>query len=103
MTSSSLIICKSVFITADPCYFRTVYVGLSSTNEILCFRYGSELQLLIPSPSVRENLTDIIKYTQSTILLSTSEECDWFTMLLFLIYGGNFDRCVVLYILGTVQ
>ncbi|KAK3875661.1 hypothetical protein Pcinc_019471 [Petrolisthes cinctipes] len=55
--------------------------------------YGSELQLLMPSPSVRENLTDIIKYTQSHILLNTSEECDWFTMILFLIYGGNFDRC----------
>lgn len=59
----------------------------------VCFlRYGSELQLLIASGSLRENLMDVLKYTQSNILLGAYDKCDWFTMALFLVYGGSYDR-----------
>ncbi|XP_050690496.1 protein broad-minded-like [Eriocheir sinensis] len=60
----------------------------------LVLRYGSELQLLIASGSLRENLMDVLKYTQSNILLDAYDKCDWFTMALFLVYGGSYDRCV---------
>ncbi|XP_042211708.1 protein broad-minded-like isoform X2 [Homarus americanus] len=59
----------------------------------LVLRYGSQLQVLSVSGSLRENLIDVLKYVQSRILLSSGEKCDWFTMIMFLIYGGNVERC----------
>ncbi|XP_063889344.1 protein broad-minded-like [Scylla paramamosain] len=60
----------------------------------LVLRYGSELQLLIASGSIRENLMDVLKYTQTSVLRGLCDKCDWFTLALFLVYGGSFDRCV---------
>ncbi|MPC93969.1 hypothetical protein E2C01_089117 [Portunus trituberculatus] len=58
----------------------------------LVLRYGSELQLLIASGSIRENLMDVLKYTQTSVLHGPCDKCDWFTQALFLVYGGSFDR-----------
>nr|XP_053646284.1 protein broad-minded-like [Cherax quadricarinatus] len=59
----------------------------------LVLRYGSELQILNANGNVRENLIEVLKYTQSNIFRSSSDKCDWFTMIIFLIYGGNVERC----------
>lgn len=59
----------------------------------LLLRYGGEIQVLNANGNVRENLIEVLKYAESNILLSASNKCDWFTMSIFLIYGGNVDRC----------
>ncbi|XP_066951597.1 protein broad-minded-like isoform X2 [Macrobrachium rosenbergii] len=59
----------------------------------LILRYGSELQLLTGSGGFKEGLLDVLSYTQTKILCSQSERCDWFVMVMFLIAGGNVERC----------
>nr|XP_045581972.1 protein broad-minded-like [Procambarus clarkii] len=58
----------------------------------IVLRYGNELQILNIGGNVRDNLIEVLKFTQSNILLSSPDKCDWFTMAIFLIYGGNVER-----------
>ncbi|KAK7072440.1 hypothetical protein SK128_027436 [Halocaridina rubra] len=59
----------------------------------LIIRYGSELQLLPSAGNFKENLLEILSFTQSRILCSYPERCDWFTMVVFLICGGSVEKC----------
>ena len=38
---------------------------------------------------------DVLKYTQTSVLHGSYDKCDWFTLALFLVYGGSFDRWVI--------
>nr|XP_027238865.1 protein broad-minded-like [Penaeus vannamei]XP_027238866.1 protein broad-minded-like [Penaeus vannamei] len=78
---------------SDPDDKLTTLSGTQLVAVELILRYGSDLQVLTGSGLVKENLINLLKFTQSTILLSTAEKCDWFTMVLFLVFGGNPDRC----------
>ncbi|XP_068206756.1 protein broad-minded-like [Palaemon carinicauda] len=59
----------------------------------LVLRYGSELQLLTGSGGCKDSLLEVLSFTQSKILCSNPERCDWFVMVMFLISGGNVERC----------
>jgi hypothetical protein len=60
-------------------------------------RYGMELHLLQESPQNEENLTQLIHLSHSLrrhTNCRTFQGFDWFIATVFLLCGGNMERCV---------
>ncbi|XP_076042450.1 protein broad-minded-like [Oratosquilla oratoria] len=70
----------------------------------LMARYGNRLGLVVHNTLVSETMKELLQYVQTHIHQQQVKNCDWFSLVLFLVFSGNSERCrTVLLNISKVQ